>query len=143
LSCEVGASEALARPLHREAELMKQPRNVLRVVVHAELLLDPLADKRSSPHPRLKTGGLRTGFDDTRDFRALLIAQSRRATGQQSGTQAVSPFRVVPTDPFRDGRTVDAHLLGQVDGAAPFHVAQHALCAPPHRQVLQNRRFTQ
>jgi hypothetical protein len=86
LSFEVGASEALARALHREPELMKQAWNVLRVVVHAELLLYPLADKRSGPHAGLKTRGLRTGFDDTRDFRALLIAQSWRATGQQSGT---------------------------------------------------------
>jgi hypothetical protein len=82
---------------------MKQSRNMLRVVVHAEPLLYPLTDKRSRPHAGLKTGGLRTSFDDTRDVGALLIAQSRRATGQRSATQAVRPFRVVPTDPLRDG----------------------------------------
>jgi hypothetical protein len=81
LSLEIGAGESLARTLHREAELMKQSWDVLRVVVHAEALLDPLADKRSGPHAGLKAGRLRTGFDDAGDLRPLLLGQTRRTPG--------------------------------------------------------------
>jgi hypothetical protein len=77
LSLKVGAGKAFARTLHREAELMKKSWNVLRVVVHAEALLDPLADKRSGPHARLKPRSLRTGLHDARDLGSLLLGQSR------------------------------------------------------------------
>jgi hypothetical protein len=44
LPFEVGAGKAFARTLYGEAELVEQSRDVLRVVVHAEALRDPLAD---------------------------------------------------------------------------------------------------
>ena len=78
MSLEIGAGEALARTLHRETELMKQSGDVLRVIVHAEALLDPLADERSGPHPGLKPSSLRTSLDDARDLGPLLLSQSRR-----------------------------------------------------------------
>jgi hypothetical protein len=78
LSLEIGAGEAFARTLYRETKLMQQPWDVLRVVVHAKALLDPLADERSGPHARLKSGRLRTGLDDARDLGPLLLRQSRR-----------------------------------------------------------------
>jgi hypothetical protein len=64
LSLEVSAGEALARTLHRKAELMEHSRDVLRVVAHPEALLDPFADKRPGPHPGLKPGRFRAGFDN-------------------------------------------------------------------------------
>jgi hypothetical protein len=122
---------------------MKQPRNVLRMVVHAKLLLNPLADERPGPHARLKPRGLRARLDDASDLLALLDAQSRRAPGQRARPQPVSPLRVVPGGPLRDGGSIDADLLGHVDGATTLDVAQHALGAAPHRQLFQNRRFMQ
>src|ERR1019366_3533880 len=113
-------------------KLMQQPWDVLRVVVNAEALLDPLADKRSGPHARLKSGRLRTGFDDARDLGPLLLRQPRRPPGQQPGAQPVGTLRIVPTDPLRDGGTVHANLLGDVDGGAALDVAEHAFRSPPH-----------
>ena len=122
---------------------MEQSRNVLRVIMHAEALLDPLADQRPSPHARLKPSRLRTGLDDSGDLDTLLLAQSGSATGQRSGAQTVGPFRVVPTGPLGDGRTVHVDFFGQRDRAATVDVAEHALGTAPRRQVFQNGRFTE
>lgn len=143
MSLEIRTGEALARTLHRETELMKQSWDVLRVVVHAEALLDPLADKRSGPHAGLKSRRLRTGLDDARDLGPLLFRQSRRTPRQQPGAQPLGALRIVPTGPLRDGRAVHADLLREVDGCAAIDVAEHAFRSPPHRQVLQGSRLTQ
>lgn len=52
---------------------MQQPRNVLRVVVHAKSLLDPFTDQRTRPDSRLESGCQWTGFDDANDLRPLLL----------------------------------------------------------------------
>ena len=86
MSLEIGGGEALAGALNGEAELMQQSRNVLRVVVHAEALLDPLADKRSGPHTRLEPGRERPSLDDTRHLGSLLVRQAGRPSWKRAGT---------------------------------------------------------
>jgi hypothetical protein len=143
LSLQIGAGEPLARTLHRKAELVKHSRDVLRVVVDLEPLLDPFADEGSGPHARLKPSRFGTSFDNTRDLSALVFAQSRLATGQWSRAQPLGPLIVVPTGPLRNCGTVDADLLRKADRRLPLDVAKHALCAPPHREILHRRGFTQ
>jgi hypothetical protein len=122
---------------------MKHSRDVLRVVVHAEPLLDPLADQRASPDARLESGCLRTCFDDAYELTALLLRQSWRSPWKRARTQARGTFGVVPGDPFCDRRTIDLQLGCHRDGRTSVDVPEHTLGAPPHREILQDGRLAQ
>jgi len=64
LAREVGSREPFPRTLHREPELVQQPRHVMIVVADAEPLLDQVADHRPGPDARLVARLDRPELDD-------------------------------------------------------------------------------
>lgn len=122
---------------------MKDPRNVLWVVLHAEVLLDPLADQRTGPDTRRKSRSLRSCFNDPNQLLALLLRKSARSTRQGSRAQTLSALSVVPCDPLGHSRTIDLQLCRHRDRGAALGVPKHGLGAAPHREILENRCFAQ
>lgn len=54
---------------------MENAWDVLRMVVHAEPLFDPLTYQRTCPDSGLEPSGLRTGLHHAHDLRPLFLAQ--------------------------------------------------------------------
>src|SRR5262249_23221737 len=99
LSRQVGSGQPLARPLHRELELVKKSRHVMVVIANAEPLLDQVADHRSSPYPGLIASLHRSELDDDRQRFPLFFGEFGSRTLRDPSSQTLDVIGVVPLEP--------------------------------------------
>src|ERR1700742_4920984 len=131
----VGAREPLAGPLHREAEPMEQPRNVVVVVPDSEPPVNQVADPRPRPDATRVAGRLRPGLDQSRELRVLRRAEPGRWTGGLARPQRLGPGGVVPAKPLVHCRARHLELRRDRDHLPAVDVVPHRLAAPPCSQV--------
>jgi hypothetical protein len=96
----VGTRQPLARPLHRESELMQQPRDVVVVVANAEPPADQIADPRARPDPARIARRLGTLLDQPSELLVLLRGEPRGRARRLAGPQRFGPVGVVPPKPL-------------------------------------------
>ena len=131
----VGTSQTLARALHREAELVQEPRDVMVVVAHAEALLDQVADHRAGPHTALVPNRQRSRLDHRGQLRALRIRQSRRRTRRDPREQALDAERFVPLQPPIDRSACDSGFFGKIDHPPLVQIPENRPASPPAIQI--------
>jgi len=131
----IGARQALARSLHREAELVQQPRDVVVVVADAEALLDQVADHRPGPHAALIAGSQRSGLDHRRQCGALQLGQPRRRARRHAREQAINAERLVPLEPPIHRASRDSGLFGEIHHPPLVDVPKHRPASPPAVEI--------
>jgi hypothetical protein len=135
LSLSVSASKQLAGALNGESQAMQQSRDVLLVVAHPEVLLDPVLHHGTVPHAGGEASSLRTRLDDLLELRQLLVAQTVRSPGCTASPEPLNTVDVIPTDPLLDGGQGHVQLLGQLRRRLAVDVAEHRAPASPGCQV--------
>src|SRR5882672_2265447 len=137
----VGACKPLAGPLHREAKLMQQPRDVVVVVSNAEPAADQIADPRSGPEATRVARRLRPLLDQPGELLVLRRGEPGRRARRLAGPQRLGPRGIVPPKPLVHRRP--RHLEFGRDGQdlLAVDVVPHRLASPPCSQIALLPRF--
>lgn len=114
---------------------MQQSRDVLLVVVHAEIRLDPVLDHRPVPYPGGEPRRLRASFDNVLELRQLSIGQPVCGPGRRARPKPLHPIHIVPGDPLFHRRQRHVELPGQLRDRLAEDVPEHRTTAPPGCQV--------
>jgi hypothetical protein len=114
---------------------MQQSRDVLLVVAHTEVLLDPVLHHGAVPHAGGEASSLRTVLDDLLELRQLPVAQTVRSPGRTASPEPLNTVDVIPTDPLVHGGQGHVQLLGQLRRRLAVDVAEHRAPASPGCQV--------
>jgi hypothetical protein len=116
--------------------LVEHPRDVLRVVLDAEVLPNPLAYERPRPDPRPEARSHRPSLDDARELQPLVECEAWGATGRDPRTQPLDAIGLVPCQPLRRCRPMHAELSRECGDWLPPEVPKDATSPSPHIQVL-------
>src|SRR5262249_9507628 len=100
LRCLVGARQAFARSLYREAELMQESRDVVVVVPDREPATDQAADPRPGPDAPGVARSRRPLLDERGELVVLRRGEPRRGAGCLARLEPLGPRRVVPPKPL-------------------------------------------
>jgi hypothetical protein len=131
----VGTRKPLAGPLHREAESVQQPRDVMIVISNAEPPADQVADPRSRPDAARVARRLRSLLDQSGERLALRRVEPGCWAGRLARSQRLGPGGVVPPQPLVHRRSHDLELGHDGQHRLAVEVVPYRFAAPPRSQV--------
>src|ERR1017187_9998774 len=100
LLAAVGTSEYPARPLHGEAQVMKQFAHVPRMVDDAELLFDRPGDHGRGPDSGVQPISHRAAVQDVAEAAVLGFRQPRWPPGPVTFQEALDAVGLLPNQPL-------------------------------------------
>jgi hypothetical protein len=132
LSVFIRTGQNLSGALNGEFKLVKDARNMGRMVSDREFFFNDSGDHGTSPNTRMKSVGHRATIQDVCQRLQLLIRQLCRTTAPLS---LQNPFHTVllpMVQPERNLGSVHFEDSGNFRSCSPFHIEDHGMKSPCH-----------